>query len=149
MSGKLPLAFLGICMLSVGAAPAHAADGPASARAALALARRGDPASAIPLFNTAINSGAFSGLDLANLYYDEGNAYQKVGMLDAAVTSYKIAIRFNPKLAVAYYNLGLVHLGKRQPRRAIADFGMVIKLQPDNAGAVRNQAYAYSLLNGG
>ena len=131
----------GVC-----AASAAHANGRDSAMAAYSAAQHGTPAAAIGLFQKAINSGEFSGAQLAELYYDQANAYRDVGQPGPAITAYSIAIRLRPNFPLAYNNRGVTLMHQGLTARAIADFKAAIRLKPDYAKAIDNLGVAYEQL---
>lgn len=135
-----------VAAFSLCAASAAHADGQASARAAYMAAQHGTPAAAIGLFQKAINSGEFSGPELAELYYDQGNAYRDVGQPGPAITAYSIAIRLRPNFPLAYNNRGVALMHQGLTARAIADFKTAIRLKPDYSKAIDNLGVAYEHL---
>ena len=56
----------------------------------------------------------------AERYYNEGVAYQDKGQLDAAIASYKEAIRLNPYDGDTHFNIGVAYSKKGQHDLAIA-----------------------------
>jgi DNA-binding helix-hairpin-helix protein with protein kinase domain len=91
-------------------------------------------------------------------YYNQGNAYYKVGDYEGAIENYNQALRLNPKDAQAYLNRGNARLEIAQhsgdPDRvykaAIADFSRSLVLKPNRGeaylgrGMVRYEIAQYS-----
>lgn len=91
-------------------------------------------------------------------YYNQGNAYYKVGDFEGAIDNYNQAIRINPKDAQAYLNRGNAryevaqHSGDpdRLYRLAINDFNKSLNLRPNQGeaflsrGIVRYEVAQYS-----
>lgn len=145
MSIKLSLLAVAL-MLGVSVPRAAHADGREFARAAFAAAQRGALTTAIGLFQKAINSGEFSGSRLAELYYDQGNAYRHSGQIASAITAYSIAIRLRPDFPLAYNNRGVARMKQGETAGAISDFKAAIRLKPDYSKAINNLGMAYSHL---
>ena len=76
-------------------------------------------------------------------YFKEGRAYGKKGQYDAAIASYKEAIRLKPDYAKAHYNLGNAYDDKGLYDDAIAAYKEAIRLKPDYARAHKNLGNAY------
>ena len=76
-------------------------------------------------------------------YYNQGNAYYKLGDYEGAIDNFNQALRLNPKDAKAYVNRGNAryeiaqHSGDpdKQYRGAIEDFNNALRLNPNAASA--------------
>ena len=68
-------------------------------------------------------------------YFLRGNAKYELGLYDAAIVAYTLAILLEPDDADAYYNRGLAKYNLDQYFAAIADYDMAIRLKPDFAFA--------------
>ena len=91
-------------------------------------------------------------------YYNQANAYYKVGDYDSAIENYNQAIKINPKDALAFLNRGNAlyeaaqHSGDpdRLYREAIKDFNRSLQLKPNQGdaflsrGIVRYEVAQYS-----
>lgn len=74
------------------------------------------------------------------LHFRLGVVARKAGLVDEAVTEYQTAIRLDPKLAEAHYNLAVLYLQeKNAPDLAAQSFQRFLELDPDSdrAEAVR------------
>ena len=60
-----------------------------------------------------------------------GNALKDKGELDAAIDSYKQAIKIKPDLAHAYFNLGAAWRAKGILETAVENFEKAIAIKPD------------------
>jgi tetratricopeptide (TPR) repeat protein len=67
---------------------------------------------------------------LPALSYEAGYAHYRLGELEAAVRHYTAAIRLNPRLAMAWYDRGEIHLGEGRLEEARADFEQVVEIEP-------------------
>jgi len=67
---------------------------------------------------------------------------------DASRKLYSHALRLNPKLAAAYYNLGNDLLKQKQYRKAIREYDKVLKLYPTDPWALQNRELAGKSANG-
>src|SRR5262245_40829284 len=65
-----------------------------------------------------IQSGRYSGRNLAIVFTIRGNAYRKEGQYDRAIADYDQAIRIDPNLADAYFSRGAAYDEKEQYDRA-------------------------------
>src|SRR5258705_5132973 len=92
---------------------------------------------------TAIQSGRWSGNDLAPAFFNRGLAYSRKGDTDRAIADYSEAIRLNPKHAKSYLGRGSAYLRKADWDRAIADYTEAIRLDPKNAPAYISRGSAY------
>lgn len=84
--------------------------------------------------------------EVAQIFFDLGNSYFRLGDYQKAIAEYTAVIRLNPDSAEAYFNRGIayVHLGDCQA--AVADFTQAIQLNPDKDDAYYNRGNAYSIL---
>ena len=78
----------------------------------------------------------------AETYFLRGNAKYGLGLYDAAIVAYTLAILLEPDDADAYYNRGLAKYNLDQYFAAIADYDMAIRLKPDDAAAYINRGLA-------
>jgi tetratricopeptide (TPR) repeat protein len=78
----------------------------------------------------AIQSGRWSGKNLAEVFNNLGNAYKAKGDRDRAIAVYTEAVRLNPKDSVLFFNRGNAYNAKGDYDRAITDYTEVIRLDP-------------------
>jgi tetratricopeptide (TPR) repeat protein len=74
------------------------------------------------------------------LHFRLGVVARKAGLIDEAITEYQAAIRFDPKLAEAHYNLAVLYLQqKNAPDLAAQSFQRFLEIDPesDRAETVR------------
>jgi lipoprotein NlpI len=90
---------------------------------------------AIAACTRAINSGRWSGADLAWAYNNRGYAYQAKGDNDRAIADYTQAIQINPKYMYAYFDRGLANLFAGALPKALADLNQASALNPKYAYA--------------
>ena len=81
--------------------------------------------------------------DLAEAYYNRGDAYRNTSDFDRALDDYTQAIKLNPDSADTYNNRGITYNGKGDFDRAIEDFNKAINLNPDDATAYNNRGFTY------
>jgi hypothetical protein len=67
-----------------------------------------------------------------------GNALHDKGVLEAAIDSYKQALKIKPDYAEAYYNMGVALNDKGNPEAAIDSYKQALKIKPDYALANYN-----------
>jgi tetratricopeptide (TPR) repeat protein len=79
----------------------------------------------------------------AVVYYNQGNAYEKNGEYDKAISAYNKAININPKYALAYNNRGLAYNYKGRYNKSISDFNKAIELNPGLDKPYNNRGMAY------
>ncbi len=91
----------------------------------------------------AIQSGKWSGKNLAWAFNNRGAAYFLKGDLDRAMADDNEAIRLDPDDAVAFNNRGTVYQAKEDLDRAIADYNETIRLDPTYMFAYKNRGRAY------
>ena len=98
---------------------------------------------AITYFSKIIQSGHLSPENLANAFYNRGNAFYKLGQKGRAIEDYSQSLRYEPGNADAYYNRGNVHAGFDRHDQAIQDYSKAIELQPDHDLAYYNRANSH------
>ena len=94
-----------------------------------------------------IQSGRFTGKNLAVAFSNRALAYRKKMQWDKALADFDEAIRLNPGFVYAFNNRGNVYYFKGQFDRAIADFDEAIRLGPDFAEAFGNRGNVYRKIN--
>jgi len=86
-------------------------------------------------------------LPFAGVYFGEGYhrknftfgvAFYQHGHLDQAAASFREAIRVNPALADAYYNLGAIYMNQQKPAEARDVLLRAVEIKPDYADALNN-----------
>ena len=91
-----------------------------------------------------IQSGKYSGKDLANAFTSRGVAYASKKDFDRAIADYTDAIRIDPNNLGAYNSRGFAYDNKRDFDHAISDLDQAIRLAPKLAAAYINRSIAYS-----
>ncbi|MEG4006621.1 tetratricopeptide repeat protein [Microcoleus sp. Pol11C1] len=61
-----------------------------------------------------------------------GNSLVELGKFDRAIECYSRAIKLNPKLAIAYHNLGEMLVGQKRWDEAIANYRQAIAINPNS-----------------
>ncbi len=84
--------------------------------------------------------------DLADVYYNRGNAKEYLGDTKGAIEDYDIAIRLNPEFANTYCNRGNAKDDLGDTKGAIEDYNMAIQLNPEHAYAYCNRGIAKKAL---
>ena len=77
-------------------------------------------------------------------HYNLGIDYSNKGQWDAAIASWKEAIRLKRGYVNAHYNLGIAYQKKRQFDAAIASYKETIRLKPDYTSAHTNLGGVYT-----
>lgn len=71
-------------------------------------------------------------VEIARRYRERGSGQLQLGDIDAAITSFRKAIRLKPDESKAHFALGVVYGRKGQLEAAIASFKEVVRLDSDN-----------------
>ena len=79
----------------------------------------------------------------AGFYNNRGEVYLREGKVDKAIDDFNIAVKLQPKLAVAYNNRGNAYLLKGEIDKAIEDYSRSIKHAPKDAISYSNRSVAY------
>jgi tetratricopeptide (TPR) repeat protein len=111
----------------------------AGALATAALVRRDDSAercfkeegeAAIAACTRAIQSGRFSGVELASFYDNRAIELRQQGDFDRAIADYSQAIRIDAEWTGAYTGRGLAYEGKDEAEKAKADYRKALAVAP-------------------
>ncbi len=95
---------------------------------------------AIEACNRAINSGRYSGVDLANAYINRAAEMNAKGEYDRAISDANTALKLFPKSTLAYTNRGRAYQKKGNLPQALVDFRQAISIDPENPAAYINSA---------
>ncbi len=114
-------------------------------KAQAALTAR-DYKTAITLFTEILNSGRLPKSWLAPTLYMRGKAYRSSRQYDLAVADYLAAIQADPKMDVAYYELGATYQALNQHAKAVDAFGKAIAIKTSNADYFYGRCVSYSWL---
>ena len=90
-----------------------------------------------------IQSGRFTGQNLAVAFTNRGLAYKSKGQWDKAIADFSEAIRLKPDFATAFNSRGNSYYGKGHFDRAIEDYDKAIELNPDLVEAFTNRGNVY------
>jgi tetratricopeptide (TPR) repeat protein len=99
---------------------------------------------AIAACTGAINSGRYSGSQLASLFNIRCFEWNGKQESDKAIADCNQAILLNPNGANAFFNRGRAYNRKSQYDRAIEDYNQAIRLNPNDANAINNRGNAYN-----
>ena len=111
-----------------------------------ALTKRDFP-TAIKLFTEILDSGRLPKSWLAPTLYFRGKAYRSSRQFDKAVTDYEAAVAADPKMDVAFYELGATFQAKNQHAKAVTAFGQAIAIKSNNADYYYGRCVSYSWLS--
>ena len=87
---------------------------------------------AIAACTRAINSGRYSGGELAALFAIRCFEWNGKQESDKAIADCNQAIRLNPNYAKAFYNRGVSRVRNNDPQRALSDFKKFSELAPSD-----------------
>src|SRR5439155_12696455 len=88
----------------------------------------------------AINSGLYSGRQLADLFHSRCFEWNKKQESDKAIADCNQAIRLEPNDTNAFFNRGYAYKAKGRYDRAIEDYDRAIRLNPNHADAINNRS---------
>ena len=83
-------------------------------------------------------SGVYFGEGYHRKNFTFGVAFYQHGYLDQAAASFREAIRVNPALADAYYNLGTIYMNQQKAAEAREVLLRAVEIKPDYADALNN-----------
>jgi tetratricopeptide (TPR) repeat protein len=93
---------------------------------------------AITQCTSLIDSKKLSGMELAVIFFDRGDAFTKKSDFDHAIADYDAAIELEPEYALAFGGRAFAYAGKLEYERAIEDYDQAVILD-------RNFALAFYL----
>ena len=120
------------------------AGGEADWNRAVALSRAGKSAQAIDYYSRAINSGEYSGKDLAKLYFNRGFDHGRLSQNDQALSDYQFVIRLDPTNAKALSSVCYQHLRRNDLDKALKICNQTLRVKPDHAPAYAFRAQIYT-----
>jgi tetratricopeptide (TPR) repeat protein len=88
-----------------------------------------DGDTAIAACTQAIQSGRFSGVELASIYDNRAIELRQQGEFDRAIADYTAALRIDAELTGAYTGRGLAYEGKAEAEKAKADYRKALTLE--------------------
>jgi tetratricopeptide (TPR) repeat protein len=112
-------------------------------KATEALNKRDFP-TAIKLFTEILDSGRLPKTWLAPTLYFRGKAYRSSRQYDKAIADYEAAVRADPKMDVAYFEMGMAFQSKDQHAKAASAFGQAIAIKGNNADYYYGRCVSYS-----
>jgi tetratricopeptide (TPR) repeat protein len=102
---------------------------------------------AIAACTRAINSGRYSGRQLAALFNNRCSEWNGKQERQGAIADCSQAIRLKPDHADAFYNRGNTYNAKGPYDRAIEDYNQAIRLNPNDACAFFNRGVSWERKN--
>jgi tetratricopeptide (TPR) repeat protein len=97
----------------------------------------------IRYYTGVIEFGGESKADLGNAFYQRGNAYYYLGILEKAIDDYSRALVLSPGHAETFYNRANSYADLGDHDRAIEDYTQAIGLKPDFDSAYYNRANSH------
>lgn len=104
-----------------------------------------DYKTAITIFTEIIDSGRLPKTWVGPTYYFRGKAYRSSRQYDAAIGDYEKAVAADPKMDVAFYEMGATYQAKNNHRKAVDSFGQAIAIK-GNADYYYGRCVSYSWL---
>jgi tetratricopeptide (TPR) repeat protein len=93
-----------------------------------------------------IEGGQLSNANLAMVYNNRGDAYEKMGLFDQEIADDTAAIQINPNYAIAYNNRAWAYHLKGQDANGLADVEKAVELDPTHASSLETRAEIYEKL---
>jgi lipoprotein NlpI len=90
-----------------------------------------------------IQSGQFSGHDLAIILFNRGLSYENTKQYSLAMADFSQAVGLDPNYAEAYDDRGNVYYKSGNNAQALSDFDRAIALRPGFALAYSNRGYVH------
>ncbi len=97
----------------------------------------------IGYYTGVIEFGGGTKAELGNAFYNRGNAFYHLGVLEKAIVDYSRAIVLNPDQANFFYNRANSYADLGDHERAIDDYSQAIRLKPDFDAAYYNRANSH------
>src|SRR5262249_39662668 len=113
--------------VAIAGAPACAAADETEDLSKLCDNARKSPEAGIPACTRLLDPKR-TGVNIAAVYLQRGNAWFALGNYDSAITDYSNAVNVNPRFIDAYLNRGQAWFKKGDFDRAIKEFGEAIRL---------------------
>lgn len=95
---------------------------------------------------TSCATGRVPAEEVAEVWYNLGNAYTELGRNSDAVNAYIIARRLNPDLLSAGFNLARVHILLKQYDESLRQLDILLDSDPKNRTVLETKAWVYHLL---
>ncbi len=92
---------------------------------------------------TAIPKGMEAQVQAEALYFYRGNTLYYLNQKDAALADYQQALKLNPKDALVYNNMGMIHHDQGDSTQALADYQQALQIDPNDAQAYNNRGLVY------
>ena len=108
------------------------------------LCVRGSGDAAIEACTRLLKSGRFDKRNLALIYSNRGNQWERKGDFDKAMQDHSEAIRTDPSYAAGYMHRGNAYARRGDYDRAIADHTESIRVDPAYANGFYNRGLTYS-----
>jgi tetratricopeptide (TPR) repeat protein len=105
---------------------------------------RGSGDAAIEACTRLLKSGRFNKSNLALIYSNRANQWERKGDFDKAMQDHAEAIRTDPAYAAGYMHRGNFHARRGDYDRAIADHSEAIRIDPAYANGFYNRGLTYS-----
>ena len=105
---------------------------------------RGSGDAAIEACTRLLSSGRFNKSNLALIYSNRANQWERKGDFDKAMQDHAEAIRTDPTYAAGYMHRGNLHARRGDYDRAIADHTEAIRIDPAYANGFYNRGLTYS-----
>ena len=82
------------------------------------------------------------------IHYDVGILHERLDQPGEAARAYIRAIRLNPRMVPAHFNLGMVYLGQGNTRRTLGQYEILKELDDDAADILFEKLYPESRQSG-
>lgn len=99
----------------------------------------GSVTKSVPACTALIDSGRYSGDELANIYFERAMSFQSWGKIDRAIADFNESNRISPS-STSHEWLGGIDEERDDLDKALAEYNEIIRLEPERPGSYQRRA---------